>query len=83
MTTSKEIDPHLLAAYDQAFAGSLEYLDGLIDAYVLSRSDGVQESVSAVICAQVLHTELPPQVLAGALATAVVRMAREVGDGSR
>jgi hypothetical protein len=76
---SEELDPATLAAYDQALAASMEYVDGLIGAYLLGVEDAGGEpgdAANVVMCAAALSAELPRQAMAGALAVAVMRLAR-------
>lgn len=81
MTTNEHVDPAALALLDQALAGSLEYLDGLINAYrdalMEGRTEGVTDVMTVVACAATLRQELPAEILAGTLAVAVMRLAGE------
>jgi hypothetical protein len=77
--TNEQLDPATLAAYDQALAASMEYVDGLIQAYVSSCADvegDPGDAANVVMCAAALSAEVPRQAMAGALAVAVMRLAR-------
>lgn len=81
MSTNERMDPAALALLDQAMAGSLDYLDGLVGAYrqalMEGRTGGVADVMTVVACAATLRQELPAEILAGTLAVAVMRLAGE------
>jgi hypothetical protein len=79
--SNDSLDPATLALLDQVLAGSVEYLDGLVKAYqdtlMVGREEGSPDVMTVVACAATLKTELPPEILAGTLAVAVMRLAGE------
>jgi hypothetical protein len=76
-------DPAAIAEYDQALATSTEYLNKLVDTFLVQRDhnaeDGWSEVMTVVAMSVWLNNELPREVLSSALAAAVLVLARNRG----
>lgn len=67
------------AVYEEPYQAMQTYVDGLVQAFIDSRAediaDEVPEIVSVMVSSKSLLDEVPVDVLAGALAVALVRLA--------